>query len=213
MSFIARTRHGRSHLARRTFGDALDPQSDINTGPSTSTAQETSPGPGFVTKNGVCKPTGSASLDLFKDLQRQMNRVLDAMGSAKIAVDGAIGPGTLAALQAISQAPSAGAYGLGSSSGFVVNTNDCASISNQVVAITAKLSQLADYMGAANSVSSPSPTSTPTTVDPVTGIETPQPLTSSAMDALANMSTTEKLGVAGIAVAVGYFAITKGKKR
>lgn len=211
MSFITNTRRGRARLARRAFGDDLDPQSDITT-TDAATAQETSPGPGFVSTNGICKPTGSASLELFKDLQRQMNRCLDAMGSAKIAVDGAIGPGTLAALQAISNAPSAGAYGLGSSSGFVVNTNDCTSVSNQVLSITTKLSQLADYMGAAASVSSPSPASTPTTVNPVTGVETPQPLTASVMDTLNNMSTTEKLGVAGLAVAVGYFAITKGKR-
>lgn len=180
----------------------------INGGPVATTVNETAPAGGYVNKNGVCKATDDGALAQFKELQRQMNRVLDYVSSPKIAVDGAIGPGTLAALRVIATTPSAGAYSLSSSS---VNMNDCTAIAAQALVLSARMSSLADFVGAPSSVSSPSPTSTPTTVNPVTGIETPQGPVASASDFLGNMSTTEKLGVAGIAVAVGYFAFVKKK--
>lgn len=199
---------------RRSFGDDavnidITTTEDASGGPAASSSNETAPAGGYVNKNGVCKATDDGALAQFKELQRQANRVLDAMGTAKIAVDGAIGPGTMAALRTISTAPSAGAYSLAANN---INLNDCTAVSAQALVVTMRLSQLGDFMGASSAVSSPSPASTPTTVNPVTGVETPQGLTASAGDFLGNMSTTEKLGLAGLAVAVGYFAF-KGKKR
>lgn len=181
----------------------------VNGGPSVSTSNETLPPGGYVSKNGVCKATDDTALAQFKELQRQANRVLDSLQTAKISVDGAIGPGTLNALKVIATTPSAGAYSLSSSS---INLNDCTAVAAQSLVVSARLSDLADYLGAPSSVSSPSPPTPPTTVNPVTGVETPQGFAASAGDMLGNMSTTEKLGVAGLAVAIGYFAF-KGKKR
>lgn len=44
---------------------------------------------------GVAKPMDVATLDLFKELQRQLNRVAQAKGYPKTDVDGRIGPGTI----------------------------------------------------------------------------------------------------------------------
>jgi hypothetical protein len=45
--------------------------------------------------SGVAKPMDVATLDLFKELQRQLNRVAQLKGLSKIDVDGRIGPGTV----------------------------------------------------------------------------------------------------------------------
>lgn len=180
----------------------------VNGGPSTASSNDTLPAGGYVNKAGVCKATDDAALSQFKELQRQCNRVLDYMAKPKIAVDGAIGAGTLGALQTIATQASAGAYSLSSSS---VNMNDCTAVSAQALVLTTRLMALGDFLGAPGSVSSPSPPSTPTIVDPVTGIEQPQGFTASASDMLGNMSTTEKLGLAALAVGVGFFMFKKKK--
>lgn len=54
-----------------------------------------SPKPGCSPIPGVVKPMDAATLDLFKELQRQLNRVAQAKGYPKIDVDGRIGPGTV----------------------------------------------------------------------------------------------------------------------
>ena len=46
--------------------------------------------------SGVCKPMNTASLNAFKELQNQLNRVAEVKGYSKIGVDGRIGPGTVA---------------------------------------------------------------------------------------------------------------------
>jgi hypothetical protein len=53
------------------------------------------PKPGCSPIAGVAKPMDVATLDLFKELQRQLNRVAQAKGYSKVDVDGRIGPGTV----------------------------------------------------------------------------------------------------------------------
>jgi hypothetical protein len=48
--------------------------------------------------SGVCIPLDASTLAIFKDLQRQTNRVLSRAGKALIGVDGRIGPGTKAGI-------------------------------------------------------------------------------------------------------------------
>ena len=43
--------------------------------------------------NGVCLPMNAATLSVFKDLQRQTNRILARASKSLIGVDGRIGPG------------------------------------------------------------------------------------------------------------------------
>jgi lysozyme family protein len=136
-----------------------------------------------------------------------LNRVLDSLGVAKIGVDGAIGPGTLAALQTIgAQAASASSYGL-------TNVNHtCANVAANVQRLTVGAQGLADFLNVPSSVSSPSPDSTPSYVNLATGQLQTQAVGASAMDAFNNLSTTQKLALgAGLAVA-GFYAM-RGKKR
>jgi len=168
-------------------------------------------GSDWATVNGVCKPTNSGALGYAKDLQRAANRVLSTMGSTKIAVDGAIGPGTVAALVSIQGVTSAAAYSLGSSN---INYGaGCTVVTAQIQAITDRLNQLADYLGASSSVSSPSGSGTPTIYDPVSGTLQNQAPTASILDAFNNMSTPMKIAAVGIAGGIGYLAFAKPKKR
>ena len=57
------------------------------------------PKPGCSPIAGICKPMDVATLDLFKELQRQLNRVAQARGYSKIDVDGRIGAGTVSLYQ------------------------------------------------------------------------------------------------------------------
>lgn len=49
---------------------------------------------------GICLPMDLATLEVFKDLQRQTNRILAKIGRPAIGVDGRIGPGTVLAVEA-----------------------------------------------------------------------------------------------------------------
>jgi len=202
----------------------------IDTGPETQVATQggqvspipsSSPGGGYTTTagfssvGGVCKPNDSGTLANFKELQRQANRVADAIGTAKIAVDGAIGPGTLALLTTIqgkAKAADTGNFGFGN---FLANQNlsSCSAVAGGVLNITPMLSAMADALGVSSSVASPSPASTPTTYDPITGKETPQSLTSSIGDAFSNMSTTMQMAALGIAGGIGYYLYKGSKKK
>lgn len=172
--------------------------------PSSSTAAASN----WTSVGGVCKATNATYLAAFKELQRQLNRVLDTLGVAKIAVDGAIGPGTLAALQTIgAQATSASSYGLTG-----INLT-CANVAANVQRLTLGAQRLADFLNVPSSVSSPAPAETPSYVDLQTGQVTNQPIGASAMDAFNNLSTTQKLALgAGLALA-GFYATRKHKKK
>ncbi len=152
--------------------------------------------PGFVNVGGVCRATDSATLDQFKNLQRQLNRVADVKGYTKIGPDGVIGNLTLTLLnQVLNQ-------GLG-----------CSDVANQIDALTTAATTMADSLGASSSVSSPAPAKRPAIVNMSTGKVTPQPVTTSLSDTFKNLSTFQKI-VGGIVLGVGgIFAAKYAKKR
>ena len=148
----------------------------------------------------------------FGKFQRAINRCLNKLSTTAVAVDGAIGAGTMAALSTIANSTSAGSYQLGPSS---VNWGGgCKVVVSQMAVLTGRLNQLADWLGAPSSVASPSPASTPTYIDPITKQPTQQGMTDGVSDFFQNMSTMEQAGIAALAVGVGYFAFTSfGKKK
>jgi hypothetical protein len=150
---------------------------------------------------GVCKATNQTTLDLFKDLQRQLNRVISVGGNITLAntkmlgIDGEIGPNTVAAMTAV----------------FPDGSWSCASIAAGADAWLADVKLLADQAGAPASVSSPSPASTPSIINPATNKPQPQPKSDSVMDFFKNMSTTQML-VGAAAVVGGAFFLVKPKR-
>lgn len=171
----------------------------------TATSQESTPAGGWASVSGICKATDGNMLAAMKELQRQINRVMTAAGGAKVTIDGAIGNQTVAAMTTLKAMPSAGAYNLANIA------VDCASLANNILAITINVQAMGDYLGASSSVSSPSPSSTPTIYDPTTSTIVPQPLTASAADAANNLSTPMKLAALALAGGIGYM-LWKGKR-
>lgn len=168
---------------------------------------------GFVAVGGVCKPTDSVSLGKFKELQRQANRVADAIGMTKIAVDGAIGPATLQLLtfiQGKANASDTGSQGWGN---FLSNQSlaSCSAVAGGADNITPMLSAMADALGVSSSVASPAPASPPTIYNPITHVESAQGLASSVGDMFGNMSTTTKIAALGIFGGIGYFMLKAHK--
>jgi hypothetical protein len=137
---------------------------------------------------GVCKATNQTTLNLFKELQRQLNRVLSTYGAKLIGVDGEIGPGTVGAMTVA----------------FPAGTWNCTSIAGGADAWMPETKLLADSKGAPAQVSSPRPPKPPSIIDPITNKEKPQPTSDSIMDFFKNMSTTEMLVGAGAVVGVAF---------
>lgn len=52
----------------------------------------------WTVKNGVAIPATASVLSVFKELQRQINRILVHYGKKAIGVDGRLGPGTIAGI-------------------------------------------------------------------------------------------------------------------
>jgi lysozyme family protein len=212
-------------VRRRFMGDDSDapvidvaPTEDTSSTPDVSTVADTSGGT-FVSAGGVCKPTTSAYLDLYKGLQRQANRVASVISVPMIAVDGAIGAGTLGVLAAIKAmkvvqgAPNAINQAAALALVSAIDTSSCSVVATNVVAYTASLSNAADALGASDSVSSPSPASTPSYVNPSTGVPQTQPLTSSVADLFNNMSSTQQYLLGAGAALLAYMTFKKNKAK
>jgi hypothetical protein len=162
---------------------------------------------GFVSVGGVCKPTDSTSLSKFKELQRQANRVADAIGATKIGVDGAIGGQTLALMATIKTKAAAADTGSQGWGNFIGNQNisTCSAVAGGTDNLIPMLSLMADALGVSSSVASPAPASPPQIYNPITGQVSSQGLAADVGDLFGNMSTPTKIAALGIAGGIGYF--------
>lgn len=141
---------------------------------------------------GICNPSNFETLDKFKELQRQANRLAQARGIAKIAVDGSIGPGTIGIMKQL--LPGSGMT--------------CNDIAIGAEAFTAQLRILADQAGVSKTVSGPTPVTPPKIVTQA-GVDLPAP---SGM--FGEMSTGVKVAAAGLLVVAGFMLFgPKSKKR
>jgi hypothetical protein len=146
---------------------------------------------------GICKPSNEATLQAVYSLQKELNRVSYAKGiKPPIAVDGDVGPGTVARFNKI----------LGGNA-------DCTDIAREILAHTASLAVLAAALQAPASVPSPIPAKAPTIVLP-TGAEIkgPPPTGASALDSIKNLGMPMLLLLGAGAVGVGYY-VTRKKGR
>jgi len=93
---------------------------------------------GCTPMKGICLPMDGPTLENFKDLQRQTNRVLAMLGNDPIDVDGRIGPSTIEAIAAAmtkvdSWDPAAHA-----------DSSPCDQVAQNAVAIASKFKDAAD---------------------------------------------------------------------
>lgn len=150
---------------------------------------------------GVCKPMDFVTLDLVRDMQDQLNRIAKVKGLKLIAVDGDIGPGTVALAKAT------GPW-------MMVDTSSPMGIATGADALFEAAKKVADSLNAPAKVSPPIPPKAPSIITS-TGLELKAPPRAGAsmLDSVKNlgMPTLLLLGV-GV-VGVGYYATRKGKKR
>jgi len=154
---------------------------------------------------GVCYATSTGGLlDTFKELQRQLNRVASNQSWALLAVDGSIGPATMAM---IAQVAGLGAY---SSVGFAASVASCDTVASNVYALVGATQAYADTLGVSSSVSSPS--GSPQVFNPASGTLEGQGVAGSVSDVWGNLSTTGQIALAAGAVGVLWYATSQGKK-
>jgi hypothetical protein len=151
---------------------------------------------------GICKPTDFGTLDIVRDMQNQINRIAKVKGLKLIAVDGDIGPGTVAAVAAINPFLAPLSFSTSSNTAVVIHIVD--------IAIRAKA--VADGLGAPEKVSAPIPAKAPAIIMP-SGIEVKAPpmVGASMIDAVKNLGMPMLLLLGAAAVGVGYY-VTKKKK-
>lgn len=119
----------------------------------------------FVVRGGVCLPVKGppgnlkANLNLAKDFQRQLNRLLSITGKRLIGVDGEIGPGTL------------NGWNTGGAPAMGFRTfSSCAALTAEIIRpLVNNMSALATSKGVPAKVSAPRPKPRSRVVDPVTG--------------------------------------------
>jgi len=155
----------------------------------------------FTSINGVCKPKNFPALAAARGFQGQLNRVAQVKGYAKIATDGAIGPGTLALFRLVQSAAGGSVMG---------DASSCMGVAPDVDVLAGQIQAFADTLGAPATVPGPAislPTivtaSGKTVVAPDAGI----------LGSLATLSSVEKIALLGVAGGIGYLLLTSGKKK
>jgi hypothetical protein len=195
-------------------GDPLDPNTILNSpiatmpGPDDNVDQLTS-GSGLSSGDfnctsfpGVCKPTNFPALDIVRTLQQQCNRIAQVKGFTKAAVDGDVGPGTVALVNKIAT------LGIGIS-------GSAPTIAASADILTQDIQAAADAMGAPSSV--PGPAGNPPSIITKSGKQIaappPNPLTDALNNLLGGMSSTQKLVLGGIGVGLVVALVGMSKKR
>lgn len=164
---------------------------------------------------GVCKPTNFGSLGIFKELQKQLNRVAHALGLNKIGVDGDIGPGTMSLLTQIKPRlnPLNPVH-----LGFMGAPTSCAGVAGKADSLGPIAKSIADGLGVSSTISQPAPSRPPTIITPG-GAELVAPpgsgLEAGLWDKVKSSSTTAKLAIGVALLVAGVYAgiIPMGKKK
>jgi len=177
---------------------------------------------------GVCKPSTTATLAAFQNLQTQLNRVAQAKNLPKVAVDGDVGPGTVALagyVKAVAAADATGADTTGDNTvadnaatlASVIDASSCTSIASRADDIAANAEMYATALGVPSTVPAPVNTSATTLVSS-TGAETQisgavQNTVSSAAASFGALGTMEQVVVIGAIGIAGYIVFGGKKKR
>lgn len=146
---------------------------------------------------GTCKPTNFPTLEKFKELQRQLNRVAKVKKLSPIAVDGDIGPGTVSLFNKV-----------------VGASVNCSALAVIAEAQAQMFKTLADQAGAPANVATPKPASTPSIVAP-TGALVPQPASASMLDSFKSigLSNTHLMVLAGVGGLIAFKVMKKKRGR
>ena len=175
-----------------------DPADNVNqnaSGTSTTSGD-------FTTVGGVCKAQNFPALAMVEEFQSQMNRVARVKGFTAIAVDGAVGPATLALFRLVQAASSGSVQG---------DPSSCMGVAPDVDVLGAQIKTLADSLGAPAQVDPPLSLKAPTIVTKSGKILVPP--NAGIAGSLATMSSMEKLALVGLVGGIGYMLMNSRRKR
>lgn len=164
---------------------------------------------------GVCKPSNTATLAVFKAMQTQLNRCASVSGMSTIAIDGDVGPGTISLFGKLKAALMSIAPTVQFSAGVrlaAVDATSCSSIAAAADTIRDVAEAYANSKGAAVKPPAPTPTKPPVLVDSKTGIEKPAPAGANLLASFESLPTVYKVVGAGILAGIGFFAYKDMKK-
>lgn len=170
---------------------------------STDYCSVANPRPGCTPVAGVAIPMTAAALANFKELQRQINRVLAKKGKKLLSVDGRIGSSTMAALNVVRDTGAVAAVLL-----TLQRTIDDVASNAATVATVAK--GVADALGA-GAVADPKPTTPPSLPGPNGTVLNP-PADAIAASA-GELSLSSPLVLAAIGVGVLLLLGNKRRRR
>jgi hypothetical protein len=146
---------------------------------------------------GICKPSNYATLEKFKELQRQANRYAAAKGLPdRVTVDGDIGPAVIALVaKATAHSPL-----------------PCTELALQAESRTADMKAFADAKGVPAKVAGPAALKLSTIVDQ-SGKEEVVPPDFIMQMFGRQLSTTEKVALVGVGGGIAYMLLTKKRRR
>lgn len=149
---------------------------------------------------GTCKPMDFDTLNIVREMQSQINRIAKARGRTLIAVDGDVGPGTVAAVRAAS----------GDLAPLQFDTSSCMAVATRAIDIGIRAKTVADGLGVPAKVSAPIPPKAPSIVT-ITGaeIKAPPMVGASLLDSVKNLGMPTLLVLGAGLVGIGYYVTRK----
>jgi hypothetical protein len=163
----------------------------------------------FVNRNGVCRPINKPALYAVQEFQSQLNRVAQVKGFPKTAVDGDVGPGTVALFQKVQAVAGAGTI--------MGDASSCMGVAPDVDVIGEMIRQYADSIGAPAKVSPPltSLGKTPTIFNPKTNqnVKVAARPGAGGLELFAGLGPLEKLALLGAFGGIAYLTLGKKKRR
>lgn len=156
----------------------------------------------FTQAGGICKAANITALNYVKELQRQLNRVAQVKGFAKVGVDGEVGPGTLSLFTKVQTAAGTGA-------GAILGTpSSCMGVAPDADVLSAQVAAYANSIGAPAIASAAFTGHAPTIVRP-NGQEV---AAAGLFDTFDRLPALEKFAVLGVFGGIGYMLMA-GKRR
>lgn len=155
----------------------------------------------FTSSGSICKAANLTALNYVKELQRQLNRVAQVKGFAKVGVDGEVGPATLALFQKVQTAAGTGQI-LGTPSSCMGVAPDADVLGAQVQAY-------------ANSINAPATASAAFTGHAATIVRPngQEVAASGLFDTFDRLPTLEKFAVVTVFGGIGYMLFVGKRKR
>lgn len=163
---------------------------------------------------GIVKPSNVTTLAVFKGLQSQLNRCAYVLKQKTIAIDGDVGPGTIALWTNVRTKVMAtvGSELSGAEAAKLNAASSTVALANVADIAERACRMFADQNGAPATPPAPPPAKPPTLVMP-SGVETPAPAGAGLLAAFQTASTPMKLAALGIAGGIGYYMLKGGKRR